>query len=345
MGSRRRPPSADVVVDMTARVGTVRLANPVMTASGTAGHGTELGAYFDLSRLGAVVVKSLSAEPWSGNPAPRLLPVPGGMLNSVGLHNPGVAAWLTKDLPDLARAGARVVVSVWGRSAADYAEVGRRLAQGLTGPTAGPSTGAVPPPVVAVEANISCPNVEDRQRMFAHSVEGAQGALRALAEALEPTGLPIWAKLSPNVTDLVVIARAALAGGASGLTLVNTMMGMAIDPSSGAARLGAGGGGLSGPALHPVAVRAVYECRCAFPTAAIVGVGGIVTGRDAAELLAAGADAVQVGTATFADPRAPVRVLEELRAWCASAGIESLAELSGRSQRVAAARSAVPRVG
>jgi dihydroorotate dehydrogenase (NAD+) catalytic subunit len=316
---------------MTTHIGAVRLANPVLTASGTAGHGTELGAYFDLSRLGAVVVKSLSAEPWPGNPAPRLLPVAGGMLNSVGLQNPGVAAWLARDLPELARAGARVVVSVWGRSPADYAEVGRRLARGLTGP-----------PVVAVEANISCPNVEDRQRMFAHSVEGTGAALGALAEALAPTGLPIWAKLSPNVTDLVVIAGAALAAGANALTLVNTLMGMAIDPSSGLARLGAGGGGLSGPALHPVAVRAVYECRRAFPTAAIVGVGGVVTGRDAAELLAAGADAVQVGTATFADPRAPLRVLEQLVAWCAAEGTEHVADLVGRSHRVG---PAVPGVG
>ena len=333
------------VVDMTARVGGSQLPNPVMTASGTAGHGAELGAYFDLSRLGAVVVKSLSAEPWSGNPAPRLLPVAGGMLNSVGLQNPGVDAWLHQDLPDLARAGARVVVSVWGRNVADYAEVGRRLARGLADMRLLARPAPMGGTVVAVEANISCPNIEDRQRMFSHSPEGTGAALEALSRALEPTGLPIWAKLSPNVTDLVVIARAALAGGASALTLVNTLMGMAIDPFTGRARLGAGGGGLSGPALHPVAVRAVYECRRALPAAAIVGVGGIVTGQDAAEMLCAGADAVQVGTATFVDPRAPLRVLEELVAWCASAGIERLAQLSGRSHRVAAAGSPRPGVG
>ncbi len=335
---------------MTAQVGPLRLPNPVMTASGTAGHGAELGAYFDLSRLGAVVVKSLSAEPWSGNPAPRLVPVAGGMLNSIGLQNPGVEAWLLRDLPDLARSGARVVVSVWGRTAVDYAVVGRRLARGLRDRGPASPTAVASHPVVAVEANISCPNIEDRQRMFSHSAEGTIAPLRALAEALEPTGLPIWAKLSPNVTDLVAIAQAALAGGASGLTLVNTLMGMAIDPSTGRARLGAGGGGLSGPALHPVAVRAVYECRRALPAASIVGVGGIVTGQDAAELLSAGADAVQVGTATFVDPRAPLRVLEELAAWCASEGIERLAQLSGRSHRLAGpnqrgAGSAVPGVG
>jgi dihydroorotate dehydrogenase (NAD+) catalytic subunit len=182
---------------------------------------------------------------------------------------------------------------------------------------------------VAVEANISCPNIEDRQRMFSHSAEGAAAALGPLIEALKATGLPVWAKLSPNVTDLVAIAGAALGTGAGALTLVNTLMGLAVDPATGLPRLGGGGGGLSGPALHAVAVRAVYECRKAFPAAAIVGVGGVTSGYDAAELLAAGADAVQVGTATFVDPRAPLRVLEELEAWCRSQGLPTLSELAG----------------
>lgn len=327
-GRRRRGTQARGLaidtVDMTARVGTVVLPNPVMTASGTAGHGAELGAYLDLSLLGAVVVKSLSVAPWAGNPAPRLLPAGGGMLNSVGLQNPGVDAWLEADLPALATAGARVVVSVWGRSTADYAEVGRRLAMALA-----PGRG----PVVAVEANISCPNIEDRERVFAHSGEATSGALRALAGALAPTGLAVWAKLSPNVTDLVTIAGAALEAGAEGLTLVNTLMGLAIDPISGSARLGGGGGGLSGPALHPVAVRAVYECRRAFPTAAIVGVGGVSSGYDAAELLSAGADAVQVGTASFVDPKAPARVLAELRDLSAAHSLGSVSQLVGNAHR------------
>jgi dihydroorotate dehydrogenase (NAD+) catalytic subunit len=180
-----------------------------------------------------------------------------------------------------------------------------------------------------VEANISCPNIEDRQRMFSHSAEGAAAALRPLIEALSATGLPVWAKLSPNVTDLVAIAGAALDSGASALTLVNTLMGLAVDPATGLPRLGGGGGGLSGPALHPVAVRAVYECRRAFPAAAIVCVGGVNSGYEAAELLAAGADAVQVGTATFVEPRAPLRVLEELKVWCSERNIASLSELAG----------------
>lgn len=316
---------------MTAHIGPLALPNPVMTASGTSGHGAELGGYFDLSRLGAVVVKSLSAEPWPGNAAPRLAPLPGGLLNSVGLQNAGIEAWLADDLPALDRAGARTVVSVWGRSTADYGEAGRRLAAAL-GPSS-PSAGAGARAVVAVEANISCPNVEDRQRMFSHSAAATEEALSALAAALAPTGLPLWAKLSPNVTDLVAIAQAALAGGAGALTLVNTLMGLAVDPATGLPVLGGGGGGVSGPALHPVAVRAIYDCRLALPGTPIIGVGGVVTGRDAAELLAAGADAVQVGTATFADPRAPLRVLGELRDWMVAHGFSSLSEVAGGKLR------------
>jgi dihydroorotate dehydrogenase (NAD+) catalytic subunit len=309
---------------MTARIGAVVLPNPVMTASGTAGHGAELGAYFDLSLLGAVVVKSLSLDPWPGNPPPRLLPVAGGMLNSVGLQNPGVRGWVASDLPALSEAKARVVVSVWGRSVAEYGEVGRQLAEELA-----QALHEGPGRVVAVEANISCPNVEDRQRMFSHSAEATAAALSSLTGALSGTGLPVWAKLSPNVTDIVSIAGAALGNGAAGLTLVNTLMALAIDPALGSPRLGGGGGGLSGPALHPVAVRAVYDCRQAFPSAPIIGVGGVNSGYDAAEFLSAGADAVQVGTATFVDPRAPLRVLLELRDWCVSRGLWGVSQLAG----------------
>jgi dihydroorotate dehydrogenase (NAD+) catalytic subunit len=184
--------------------------------------------------------------------------------------------------------------------------------------------------VVAVEANISCPNVEDRRRMFAHSPEGVREAVGAAVEGLAGE-LPLWVKLSPNVTDLPSLTGVALDAGAAGVTLINTVMGLALDPFTGQPRLGAGGGGLSGPAIHPVAVRAVFECRAAFPNAAIVGVGGVSTGEDAAELLAAGADAVQVGTATFADPRAPARILQELEAWCADHGLPAIDELRGRA--------------
>lgn len=293
-------------------MGSVVLANPVLTASGTSGHGAELQAYFPLSSLGAVVVKSLSAEPWPGNPAPRLHETPAGMLNSVGLQGPGVEPWLEHDLPPLLAAGARVVASIWGTSVEAYAKAAAMLAD-------------APAAVVAVEVNLSCPNVEARRSVFAHSATATAEAVAATAGC----GRPRWAKLSPNVTDLPEIAGAALHAGAESLTLVNTVMGMAIDPATRRPRLGGGGGGLSGPAVHPVAVRAVYECRAAFPDAAIVGVGGVVSGDDAAELVVAGASAVQVGTATFADPRAPARVLAELERWCRRHNVSTFTDLIG----------------
>jgi dihydroorotate dehydrogenase (NAD+) catalytic subunit len=307
-------------VSLEAAVGSVRLPNPVMTASGTAGHGAELAAYMDLSALGAVVVKSVSASAWDGNPAPRLWPLPTGMLNSVGLQNAGVDEWVRSELPPLSATGARVVASIWGFSAADYEKVASVLAAAVRAGRA--------PGVVAVEANISCPNVEDRRRMFAHSCAGVTDAVSAAVRGLSGA-LPLWAKLSPNVTDLPELAGAAASAGAAAVTLINTVMGMAIDPATGSMRLGAGGGGLSGPAIHPVAVRAVYEVRAAWPDLAIIGVGGVTRGVDAAELIAAGADAVQVGTATFAAPRAPAQVLDELSAWMVANGVTSVAALKG----------------
>lgn len=306
--SRRSQP------DLTARVGSVTLPNPVMTASGTAGHGAELGAYVDLSALGAVVVKSLAPEPWAGNPAPRLHQTTAGMINSVGLQGPGVEHWLEHDLPALVATGARVVASIWGFTVEAYEKAATMLAD-------------APAAVVAVEVNASCPNVEDRRRMFAHS----PAAVAEVVEASSAARRPRWAKLSPNVTDLTEIAGSALDAGAEALTLVNTVMGMAIDPATRTYRLGSGpgGGGLSGPAVKPVAVRAVHDCRAAFPSAGIIGVGGVSRGEDAVELLLAGADAVQVGTATFADPRAPVRVLGELRGWCRRQRVGSLDQVIG----------------
>ncbi len=299
-------------MDLTTRIGSVTLANPVMTASGTAGHGTELSPYLDLSTLGAVVVKSLSAAPWAGNPAPRVHETPAGMLNSIGLQGPGVAAWLEDDLPGLLALGATVVVSIWGRSVEDYAAAADLLAD-------------APPEVVAVEVNLSCPNVESRNSMFAHSTSATTEAMAATAGCKRPR----WAKLSPNVTDLPSIAAAARDGGAEAVTLINTVMGLLIDPDTRRARLGNGGGGLSGPAIHPVAVRAVFECRAAHPDLPIVGVGGVAKGADAAELLLAGASAVQVGTATFADPRAPGRVLEELTRWARRQAEPGITDLIG----------------
>ncbi len=301
-------------VDMAVDVGSVRLPNPVMTASGTAGHGAELAPYLDLGALGAVVVKSLHAEPWPGNPPLRVHETAAGMINSVGLQGPGVAAWLDDDLPPLLATGARVVASIWGRSVDEY----RRAAELLATAPAG---------VVAVEVNLSCPNTEAGRELFAHSVDDTRAVMAATAGC----GRPRWAKLSPNAGHLADVAAAAHDAGAEAVTLVNTVMGLAIDPETRRFRLGSGprGGGLSGPAIHPVAVRAVFDVHRAVPRVPIVGVGGVTGGAGAAEMMLAGARAVQVGTATFADPRAPRRVLDELERWAARQGLPRIEEAIG----------------
>jgi dihydroorotate dehydrogenase (NAD+) catalytic subunit len=309
--NRRRAPS----VDMTVKVGSVELPNPVMTASGTAGHGAELSPYLDLGELGAVVVKSLHAEPWAGNPPLRVHETAAGMINSVGLQGPGVGAWLADELPPLLATGGRVVASIWGRSVDEYRKAADMLA-------------AAPPGVVAVEVNLSCPNTEAGRDLFAHSADDTRAAITATAGC----GRPRWAKLSPNVSHIADIAVAAHEAGAEAVTLVNTVMGMAIDPETRRYRLGSGarGGGLSGPAIHPIAVRAVCDVHAASPSLPIVGVGGVSSGADAAELMLAGASAIQVGTATFADPRAPARVLGELRAWAGRQEVARITETIGQ---------------
>jgi dihydroorotate dehydrogenase (NAD+) catalytic subunit len=311
-GSISRRAAMDRAVDLSTRVGTTALANPVLTAAGTSGHGAELSAFFDLSSLGAVVVKSLSAEPWGGNAAPRVHEAEFGMLNSVGLQNPGVAAWLDSEAPALIGSGARVVVSIWGRSVGDYETVASALQD-------------APASVIAIEVNLSCPNLDGGRHIFAHSTSAAADAVAASLAC----GRPVWAKLSPNVADITEIASAAITAGAEALTLVNTVMGMAIDVETRRPVLGAGAGGLSGPAIRPIAVRAVHECHQAFPEIALIGVGGVSRGEHAVELLLAGASAVQVGTATFADPRAPARVLTELRDWCIRHDVEAVSQLVG----------------
>jgi dihydroorotate dehydrogenase (NAD+) catalytic subunit len=300
------------VVDLTTAVGSVVLPNPVMTASGTAGHGTELAAYVDLSRLGAMVVKSLSAGPWEGNPPPRVREAPAGMVNSIGLQGPGVPAWLSEDLPPLLATGARVVASIWGRSVADYAEAAGLLAD-------------APAEVVAVEVNLSCPNLDGGSHLFAHDPGLAAEAIAATTAC----GRPRWAKLSPNTPDLVAIAAAVAAAGAEAVTLVNTVQATLPDDDRTGPRFGGGGGGLSGPAIHPVAVRAVYAVRAAHPDLPIVGVGGVTDAATALDLLAAGASAIQVGTATFAHPGAPSRVLDQLETWCRRTQIPHLREMIG----------------
>ncbi len=297
-------------------MGSVEFANPVMTASGTAGHGAELGAYGPIGELGAIVVKSLAAYEWAGNPAPRVHAAGAGMINAVGLQGPGVAAWLRDDLGGLEASGATTVVSIWGRTVDDYRRAADLLAD-------------APRSVVAVEVNLSCPNLEGRRGIFAHDPELSAYVIAATVGC----GRPRWAKLSPNTDRIVETAGAVAAAGAEAVTLVNTLLGMVIDTRTGRAVLGAGGGGVSGPGLHPIAVRAVHDVRAAHPDLPIVGVGGVATGRDAIELLLAGANAVQVGTATFANPRAPWIVLAEIQDWARSRGVARIADISGATHR------------
>lgn len=299
----------------SVQIGSLTLPAPVMTASGTAGHGAELEPYMDLSALGAVVVKSLAAYEWAGNAAPRVHPAGLGMINAVGLQGPGVPFWLVEELPGLIATGARVVASIWGRSVEDYALAAAQLAY-------------APASVIAVEVNLSCPNLEGRSGIFAHDAALSAEVIAATAAC----GRPRWAKLSPNTDRVLEVATAVSEAGAEAVTLSNTLLGMVLNPSTGLPALGAGGGGYSGRPVHAVAVRTVYDVHAALPQLPIVGVGGVSNGWDAAELMLAGARAVQVGTATFADPAAPQKVQRELLEWCAARGIR-VNELSGLAHR------------
>jgi len=300
------------MVDLSTTVGNLSLPNPVMTASGTAGHGAELSKYFELSELGALVVKSLSVMAWPGNPAPRVVEIPGGMMNSVGLQGPGVAGWITEELPDLRVSRARVVASIWGRTVDEY----RQAAEALVD---------VQHDLFAVEINVSCPNIEDRRKMFSHSCESAASVIAATS-AIE---IPRWAKLSPNVADIAEIAHAAHGAGADAVTLTNTLIGIVLDPVTGKPVLGGGGGGVSGQAIRPVTLRAVYDVHAAHPDLPIVGVGGIAAAEHAVQYLRAGARAVQVGTATFEDPRATHKIAKDLGRWCRDQGVARITDLIG----------------
>ena len=300
-----------MTVDLATDLCGVRLPTPVLAASGCAGFGRELAAWTDLAGVGAVVTKSVSLEPRRGRPTPRVAETPAGMLNAIGLQNPGVAAFCAEHLPVLAAAGARVVASVVGRSAAEFAAVAARL--------------DAEPAVHLVELNLSCPNVEHRGEVFATDPEQAAAVVRAVRAV---TGKPLLAKLGADVTDLVAVARAAVAAGADGLTLINTLLGMAVDVRQRRPRLASVTGGLSGPAIRPVAVRCVWQVAAALPGVPIVGTGGILTADDAAEFLLVGAAAVAVGTGSFVDPRAVAEVAAGLERYLAEQGLGSPAELA-----------------
>jgi len=314
MSRSRRSRSA--AVDLSVDVGPLRLANPIVAASGTFGHGAEVAALCDPRGIGAVTTKSVAVFASEGNPPLRVAEAPGGgMINSVGLPGPGVDAWIAHDLPALEAHGARVIASIWGRTVGDFEGAARALKE-------------VAHRLVAIEVNLSCPNVEARAHVFAHAPETTGEATRVVVDALGGAA-PVFAKLSPNVTDLVEIAGAAIDAGAGGLTLINTVMGLVVDLPTRAARLGAGGGGVSGPPIKPVALRAVWEVSRAFPGVAIIGTGGVASGEDAVEMLLAGASAVGVGTASFVDPRATLRIVDELGAWCAQNGVARVRDLIG----------------
>jgi dihydroorotate dehydrogenase (NAD+) catalytic subunit len=298
------------MTDLTTTIGTVLLPSPIMTAAGTSGYGDELAGYGELATLGAVVTKSLASFAWEGNAPPRVAAMGEHMVNAVGLAGPGVAAWREQYLPALVQRGARVVGSIWGRTVGEFADAATAM------------NGAH---VIALEVNASCPNVESRSSMFAHSALATASIVRAAKVA----GLPLWVKLSPNTPDLIEIAGAALDAGADALVLVNTLLGLAIDVEQRRPTLGNVGGGVSGPGILPVSLRCVFDCRAAYPDAPIIGVGGVSSGEDAAAMLMAGANAVQVGTATFANPRAPWSVQSGLEQWMSRHGVPTVRELQG----------------
>lgn len=309
---------AEPLCDLTTRLGHLTLPNPVLTASGCAAAGRELDQFFDITAIGAVVTKSIQREPRSGRATPRMAETPSGMLNSIGLQGPGIDAFLEHDLPWLAERGARAVVSIAGSSVEDYAELARRLrgAAGLT----------------AVEVNISCPNVADRGLVFACDPGAAAEVVAAVRGQTAPS-VPVFAKLSPDVTDIVAVARSCVAAGADGLSMINTLLGMALDLDTMRPVLAGVTGGLSGPAIRPVAVRCVWQVHAALPEVPIIGMGGVRSGLDALELVLAGASAVSVGTAVFNDPGAPPRVLRELSGALAERGFDRLSDAVGYAHR------------
>jgi dihydroorotate dehydrogenase (NAD+) catalytic subunit len=314
-----------MAIDLRTKLGGTELPNPIMTASGCASSGRELAQFLDVSKIGAIVTKSVQLSPRAGRPTPRMAETASGMLNSIGLQGPGIDAFLQRDLPWLLSRGARAVVSIAGGTTAEYAELAGRLSD-----AAG---------VTAIEVNISCPNVEHRGQVFACD-PGAAGAVVEAVRSRARYDIPVFAKLSPDVTDIVAIARACVNAGADGLSMINTLLGMAIDTVTMRPVLAGVTGGLSGPAVRPVAVRCIWQVRQALPDVPIIGMGGVRTGQDALELILAGAQMVAVGTTIFHDPSACMRILRELDDELARRGIDRLADVVGLAHepRTAAGR-------
>ncbi len=296
---------------LSVNIGGVQLKNPVLVASGTFGYGEEYSRWLDLNRLGGIVVKGLSMKPKAGNPPPRLVETQAGLLNAIGLENIGVAEFINKKLPFLRDYKVAVIANIFGRTVEEYVAVARKL-DGVPG-------------VAALELNISCPNVRQGGIQFGSQPESTSAVVAAVRRAVE---LPLWVKLSPNVTDIVLIAQSAAAAGADALSLVNTFLGMAIDIKRRQPKLHNITGGLSGPAIKPLALRAVWEVarKVELP---IVGQGGIMCAEDALEFMIAGANAVAVGTANFVDPGVSVDILSGISAYLVSEGICDINHLVG----------------
>ena len=317
----RRPVAAAVTPTSTVELGTslagLDLRNPILTASGSAGTGVELAPYLDVAELGALVTPSVQLLPHEGARTPRMAETPSGMLSHVGLPGPGIDALLTVELPQLVATGARVVVSIAGSSVAEYAELARRLAR--------------TPGVSAIEVHLACRDAATGQR-FSATARTAAEVVAAVRREL-PGGPPVFAKLSPAVQDLSQVAGACVDAGADGLTLIAGLRGMVLDKRTLRPTLSAGTGDLSGPAIRPVALRSVYEVHAALPHVPLIGVGGIRTGQDALEFLAAGATAVQVGTTIFGDPSAPMRIVGELVDTLLDRGIAHVRDVVGLAHR------------
>ncbi|MFC1451848.1 dihydroorotate dehydrogenase [Verrucomicrobiota bacterium] len=294
---------------MSVDVAGIRMKNPVMVASGTFGYGPEYADLVDLGALGAMVVKGILLEPWEGNQPPRMVEVPGGLVNAIGLQNPGVDRFVSDYMPFLRGFDVPVIVNVWGRTVEEYAEVTGRL-DGVD-------------QVSGIELNVSCPNVKHGGAAF-----GSDPAVLAevVTAARRRTGLPLIAKLPPNVADIAALARSAETAGADALSLINTIPAMVIDVERRRPVLANATGGLSGPAIHPVAVKLVWEAALAV-TIPVIGMGGIRTGNDALEFILAGATAVAVGTANFADPLTPLKVAEEIRTYLRTHGVARVKDL------------------
>jgi len=299
-------------IDLTVELAGLALSNPIVTASGCFASGREMQRFVDVGDIGAVVAKSVSRLPRQGLPAPRMVETPSGMLNAIGLQNPGVDRWLEDDLPWLVANGATTVVSIAGDSVEDFVHVARRL-RGVEG-------------VAAIEINLSCPNVEHRGLVFALDPDASSEVVRGVARVAD---VPVLAKLSPDASDVVEIASAVVEAGADILTLTNTILAMVIDPVTGHAELANTFGGLSGPAIRPVAVRIVHQVHTAMPEVPIVGCGGVRTVEDVVQFLRAGASAVAVGTGGFVDPFATQTLREGLADWLATHGYSSAREIVG----------------